>query len=303
MPEKKPQRVTGVPIWGIFLLFLGVVFLLQTLDVLPWGLWGSLWRFWPVLIIIIGLGILLRRYNVWLVSLLILAILGACLGIAIWQYGPSPPAGVTTKSYSEPLGSLERARIDIDFTAGSLTMSSLPSSLPNFVEADSEAKDGEARIRADFHRQDNEGRLYLSTKQVNRHFWGEAGIRWEVRCTRNIPLTIDIKSAASNVNLDLSQLEVIELQLDIDAGNCRVKMPSSAGITHAYIEVDAANLEVTISDGVAAKFKADVDLGNLQVDKSHFPKKGDYYMSQDFESAENRVELEIDCDIGRVWVK
>ena len=86
MPEKKPQRVVGAPIWGIFILLLGVVLLLQTLDVLPWGLWGTLWRFWPVLIIIIGLSILLRRYNAWLLSLLILAILGGCLGIAIWQH-------------------------------------------------------------------------------------------------------------------------------------------------------------------------------------------------------------------------
>ena len=86
MSEKKPQRVVGVSIWGIFLLFLGVVFLLQTLNVLRWGLWGTLWRFWPVLIIVIGLGILLRHYNTWLLSLLVLAILGACLGIAVWQY-------------------------------------------------------------------------------------------------------------------------------------------------------------------------------------------------------------------------
>ncbi len=86
MSGEKPQRVVGVSIWGIFLLFLGIVFLLQTLDVLNWGLWRTLWRFWSVLIIIIGLVILLRRYNAWLVSLLVLAILGACLGIAIWQY-------------------------------------------------------------------------------------------------------------------------------------------------------------------------------------------------------------------------
>ena len=154
MSEKEPQRVVGVPIWGILLLFLGVVFLLQTLDILPWGLWGTLWRFWPVLIIIMGLGILLRRYNVWLVSLLILALLCACLGIAVWQYGPSPPAGVTTKSYSEPLGSLERAQIEVDFTAGSLAISSLPSSSPNFVEADSEVRNRDGGINLDFHQQD-----------------------------------------------------------------------------------------------------------------------------------------------------
>jgi hypothetical protein len=90
MSEKEPQRVVSAPVWGIFLLFLGIVFLLQTSGILPWGLWGTLWRFWPVLIIIIGIGILLRGRNVWLVSLLILAILGVCLGIAAWQYGVLP---------------------------------------------------------------------------------------------------------------------------------------------------------------------------------------------------------------------
>lgn len=86
MPGEKSPRVISVPVWGIFLVFLGIVFLFQTLDVLPWGLWRTLWRFWPVLIIITGLGILLRHYNVWLVSLLVLVVLGAGLGIAIWQY-------------------------------------------------------------------------------------------------------------------------------------------------------------------------------------------------------------------------
>jgi len=85
--ERKPRGAVGAPIGGILLLFLGVVFLLQTLDVLPWALWETLLRFWPVLIIILGLSVLLRRYNVWLVSLLVIAILVACLGVAIWQFG------------------------------------------------------------------------------------------------------------------------------------------------------------------------------------------------------------------------
>ncbi len=86
MSEGKGQGEHHIPVGGIFVLFLGIVFLLQSLSFLPWGLWETLWRFWPVLIIIIGLGILLRRQNVWLVSLLILILLFACLGIAYWQY-------------------------------------------------------------------------------------------------------------------------------------------------------------------------------------------------------------------------
>ncbi|MBA7694777.1 hypothetical protein ES703_103390 [subsurface metagenome] len=301
MAEKKLPRVVGAPIWGIILVFLGVVFLLQTLNVLPWGLWGSLWRFWPVLIIITGLAILLRRYNVWLVSLIVLVILGACLGIAVWQYGPSSSAGVTTRSFSQPLGSLEGAQIEVDFTVGSITISSLPSGSSNFVEVNSEVKSRHESMKVSFHQEDGEGRLCLST--VNQQFWGEDGFRWEVSLTRNIPLAIDVRSAVSSVNLDLGELGVTELRLDIDAGNCQVRMPSSAGITYAYIEVNIANLEIIIPDGVAAKVWVDADLTALDVDISRFLKNGDYYLSRDFDMAENRVELEIDCNVSRVQIR
>ena len=301
MSGEKPQRVLGVSIWGIFLLFLGVVFLLQTLSVLPWGLWGTLWQFWPVLIIVIGLGILLRRYNAWLVSLLVLAILGACLGIAIWQYSPSLSSGIVTKSYSEPLDSLEHAQIEIDFSAGSITIGSLSLGSPSLVEIDSEVRNSRETINVDFHQQDGEGKLYLST--VNQWFWGGDRIRWEVNFTRSIPLAISIKSAASNVELDLSELKVTELRLDVDAGNYIVTTPSRAGTCDIEIEANVANIEVTIPDGVAAKIQVDTNLSVLDVDESRFPQQGDYYMSEDFVSAENRVELEIDCDVGRVQVK
>ncbi|MBA7688510.1 hypothetical protein ES703_96993 [subsurface metagenome] len=301
MSREKPQRVLGVSIWGIFLLFLGVVFLLQTLDILRWGLWGTLWRFWPVLIIVIGLGILLRHYNAWLVSLLVLAILGACLGVAIWQYNPSLSSGIVTRDYSEPLDGLEYAQIEIDFSAGSVAIGSLPLGPQSLVEIDSEVRNSRETMSIDFIQQDGEGKLYLST--VNQRFWGEVGIKWEVRFTKSIPLVINIKSAASNMELDLSELKVTELQLDVDAGNYKVTVPSKAGTSNIEIEANAANIEVNIPDGVAAKIRVDANLSALDVDKSRFHQQGDYYVSQDFVSAENRVELEIDCDVGRVQVK
>ena len=83
MAEQRPPLGHHAPVWGVFLLFLGGVFLLQNLDVLPWGLWGILWRFWPVLIIITGVSITLRRYNVWLVSSLVLVLLFDWFGLVV----------------------------------------------------------------------------------------------------------------------------------------------------------------------------------------------------------------------------
>ena len=100
MSEERPDRSYEMPTGGIFLLLLGVVFLLQSLGVLPWSLWNTLWRFWPVVLIITGLGLLLRRFNVWLVSLLLLALLFACLGIAAWQNRTPSPSGQGAQGYS-----------------------------------------------------------------------------------------------------------------------------------------------------------------------------------------------------------
>ncbi|MBA7685253.1 hypothetical protein ES703_93671 [subsurface metagenome] len=301
MSEQKSPSVNSIPVWGVFLLFLGIVFLLQTTGVLPWGLWGTLWRFWPALLIAIGLGILLRRYNLWLVSVLILVLFFACLGIAIWQYGSVPPPGQTTWSYSESLDSVETVQLEIDFNAGTLVMSSLPLSSPKFVEAVSGGENGARALKTDFYRQDSCGVFRLSTERTEQKPWKKT--RWEVRCTQKLPLTIDIKSAVGNLDIDLSELKITELHMDVDAGHCAIKMPSSAGTTLAYIKADVANVEVTIPDGVAVRLKAEVDLVAFEVDESRFLKKGDYYVSGDFDSASNRIELEIDCDIGRVQLK
>jgi hypothetical protein len=301
MSEQRPRRLIAAPIWGIFLLFLGIIFLLQTLDVLPWNLWGTLWRFWPVLIIIIGLGILLRRYNIWLVSLLIAVIFGGCLGIAIWQHGPSLPADVTTESYTVPLDDMALAEINIDFTAGSITIASLPPGSLNFVEADYAVRDRRATMDVDFEKHEGEGKLDLTT--INQRFWGDVAIVWTVNLSGKIPLFFNINLSASNAEFDLSQLKVAGIDLEVDAGNCQVTMPSSAGYSYVNIDSDAANMEITVPDGVAAKIHIDASVSVSDVDTSRFPRQGDYYISPDFETAENRIEMEIECDVGRLEVR
>jgi len=46
-------------IWGFFLIFAGIIFLLNTFNVLPWEIWGDIARYWPFLVILAGLQITL----------------------------------------------------------------------------------------------------------------------------------------------------------------------------------------------------------------------------------------------------
>ncbi|MDI6857553.1 MAG: PspC domain-containing protein [Dehalococcoidia bacterium] len=52
------ERRDRLPLLGLILIVAGVLFLLSSLDLLRWFYWG---RFWPLLLIIIGVFLLMRR--------------------------------------------------------------------------------------------------------------------------------------------------------------------------------------------------------------------------------------------------
>ncbi|HAZ31940.1 MAG TPA: hypothetical protein DCY61_04515 [Dehalococcoidia bacterium] len=300
MSETKSPKKHHVSIWGIILVFVGVVLLLQNFDVLPWGLWATLWRFWPALLILIGLNIVVGRYKPWLAAVIILAVLAVSLGLAVWQY-QSPLLREVISTYSEPRGDLHEAVVEVDFQAGHLRLSALPPDSTNLVEAVSRG-DG---LTADFRPQDTVGHLRLNSAWDRRPPWGRVGTgwtEWKVELAQGIPLILEVKSDAADVALDLRHLKMTRLDLELNAGNCKVRMPSGEGITRAFIEANAANIEITIPEGVAARIEVDLNAGVLEIDESRFPRKGDYYISPNFEDAESRIYLKIDLNAGRVEV-
>jgi phage shock protein PspC (stress-responsive transcriptional regulator) len=59
-PGRSPQRTRGGIVVGVVLIALGAWFLLQNLGLLDWWRWDV---FWPVVIILLGLALLVRRFR------------------------------------------------------------------------------------------------------------------------------------------------------------------------------------------------------------------------------------------------
>ena len=51
---------TGI-LGPLILVMIGLLLLFNNLGMLPLGLWGTVWRFWPVILILIGLDIIARQ--------------------------------------------------------------------------------------------------------------------------------------------------------------------------------------------------------------------------------------------------
>lgn len=69
--------------WALFLIFLGIVFLLNTTGVLSWDIWLYILNYWPVLLILTGLKMILgdsrlSRIIIFILSLSVFLWIGLC---------------------------------------------------------------------------------------------------------------------------------------------------------------------------------------------------------------------------------
>lgn len=79
----------GGPTFGLVVLFAGILFLLNNLGLVPWSVWNELWKFWPVVIIIIGIRMLAGKTLIARIvfSLLTVFIFAGILAYILYYYG------------------------------------------------------------------------------------------------------------------------------------------------------------------------------------------------------------------------
>lgn len=65
------------------------------------------------------------------------------------------------------------------------------------------------------------------------------------------------------------------------------------------IDVNVANVGITVPDSVAVRIYLKSGLSLVEVDRGRFSQEEAYFRSPGFESAANRVEMVIACDSGR----
>lgn len=128
---------------------------------------------------------------------------------------------------------------------------------------------------------------------------------WQVGLAAEVPLRLRVESGAADGELDLRQLRVTELRIRTGASETRVTLPEAAGFTRVDAEGGAAAIRFRVPDGVAARIRTSIALGSTDVDVARFPRmpSGNGWESLDYETAANRVEIEVRGGVGSVSVR
>jgi len=296
----------------LMLITIGVLLLLNQMGRLSWDLWGTLWRFWPVIFILIGLDILVgasRSTLVYVLGLLAaLVVIGGVIFYAVWQGGqlPAPgPSAFGTETLIEPLRDATSGRITLKPGVARTEIGALADS-PNLVEGTIEY--GRYSLKANRSASVVNGRAEFSLQGRGRSstFWWPSDNRterWNLRFTPRISLEFAVESGVGDLDLDFSGLKVTRLDLSGGVGNATVTFPAAAGITRASIETGVGNIRVRIPDGVGAQVRVDKGLGNVNVRNNRLSRSGNDYVTSDYSSAENKLELGINGGIGNITIE
>ncbi len=255
--------------WAILLILAGGLLLLSNLGILTINVWGILW---PMFLILSGVWFLLGS-----------------------QFGYST---AEVEDAVIPLEGASRARVHIQHGAGRLHL-------------DDSAKAGEL-LSGTFGgglnrliKQDGDV-LDVKLKPVRHHtvpFFSVgpgSGLNWTFGLSPEIPLELEFETGAGEMRLDLTSLRVVDLHLQTGASSTTVDMPAAAGQTHAHIEAGAAAVTINIPPEVAARIHTSSGLAAISINQDRFPRQGKIYQSPDYDTASNKLDLEIETGVSSV---
>jgi Cell wall-active antibiotics response 4TMS YvqF len=229
------------------------------------------------------------------VGLILLAII-ALFGRSWFGMG-----GTKTETISQELGTAKQAEIFLTSGINVLHVSEGPSDTLIAGKVETSSRE---RLERTFEMKGDTGVFRLESKGTTNFFpWfsNNTGRDWDVQLSPEIPLALTLKSGVGEVHLDLSKLMVTDLELSTGVGKTTVDLPVTGQIK-ASIEVGVGETTIHIPEGMAARIEATAGLGNVKVSEN-FGRNGDDYVSSDYDTATNRIDLKVTGGIGQVTVE
>lgn len=252
-------------LWPVLLVTVGTLLFLDFAGVLELDTLDLLARWWPMMLILVGLLVLAG---------------------AVWPRG----RGVEDR-ISVPLTGAASGEVVLKFGAGRLDVGR---GSPG-VLVDGTFEGGVLR------RDLGPGRVELEA-DISQVFPFGNQLHWQVGLAPDLPLALRFEGGASKTVLDLAELQVTSLTVKTGASDTRIVLPRDVAACDVRIEAGAAQVAVEIPAGVAARIRSQVGLGTTSVDTVRFPRTPDGWESSDFATAERRAEIRVSGGVGSVRI-
>ncbi len=291
----RANRLAG----GLVILLIGLMFLLANMGVLDLSVWALVFRFWPVLLIVGGLTLLVGGGFRWFLVVLLAAVIAAGTfgGPVVWGWATGP---LTTETFVPQAATAATAlEVEVDMSAPSLRV--LPpteeayrlelgyrAARPPEVSYEDSATTGKLSIRQEAH--------------SNTVVPGGPGLRQNLALgfSAALPLDLLFDSGASSADLDLRQYQVRSLRYHAGAGHLKLRLGQPQGPMTVDADTGAGNIEIWVPEGVGVRVVASIGVGPKQLTGAGLHRSGDTWQDDRYESATDRIEIRVSAGVGRL---
>lgn len=297
---------------GFLILFISIILFLTTSDLMPWGIWAFVWQFWPILFVVFGVAFLMKRWDLnFFVGLPIFIVIFAISGIGLWLSWDNQYFNIDTfteineKNLTETRISnelpkkIEEADVKIVFGTSKIKIGAITDPGSNFLY-DGVHKSNFFTLNQRLDTFGNSADLaFKASPFIKRPFSSKNVNELDLAFSRKIKYSFDIRSGASDIDLNLSSLDVENLDLDAGASkvvirfdkekNIDVKVKSGASSVKFYVPKD---LGVKISAKSALTSKNFEDFGLVEKDGA--------WESTNWESSKARANIKLESGISKV---
>ncbi len=286
---------------GIFLLTLGILWLLSMAKIVTISTLYALITLWPLILVAIGIGILFR--NKWAVRTVTwLVLLAVIVGYGYFAAPLNGPVIIHTQSANtnvtlDKLPNIEKGELKLDLGATKLFVDSQTANLLD-ASIDQELVSHRETTKED----DRTADIYFKMKGinlVNLKFTNK--MRNDFHLNKDVIWTLSLDTGAIEGNLDLSGLKVEKL--DIDTGASMLKVAMGSYDTVLNLDAGASSIDITLPADTGIRVRMDGALNNTNLDNAGWEKKGNLHYSPDYDSKAKKIEAYINMGVGKLTIE
>ncbi len=278
--------------WPALLILAGIVALLVNTGRISADRLGELWNLWPVILILIGLELIIRRSvhgrsgEIAAALIALLAIGGAVAYIAV-----APSTGTThTLDAAETVGGLDHAAVEIDVGAATITMTRGDSMNGDLYRAHIEYSGSKPGITLD--RSTGDLRIEQSSSGVD--FFQSRHFVMTLELNPSIPWTITSNTGAVSETMSLAGVHVGSVDINTGASKEDITLGEPSGIVRITVNGGALTVRLHRPGGTPASVAVSGGAVSLDADGRQTHAIGNLsYQTSDFGGATNGYRLQV----------
>ncbi|GEM_PF-1706347 len=290
---------------GVVFIALGALFLLNTLDILSYNIWQIVLSFWPLLLILLGLNLLVKRTSFWWLTPLFIIVISAALifpqYFPHYHYWLTPRRQVeeparreeTVESSRDYTDDIRQLDINLSIDAGRIDIFS-PEEREKLYDLSFNYRNQDREPGIEFHFDSQEGRGLLEVDQLREFELENMDIvnSAVLKLHPDVYYNITIDSGAGYYQLDLRELMVNNLE--INSGISDLKINFASYDTSVHLNSGASNIKLIFLENTGVEIRAEGALSYddfLDYDLEQVEE--DLFRSPNFAEADNQVRMHL----------